>query len=237
MITVATFNAHHGRPPRGLASNRLLESAVAGLRADVVGMQEVERRVVRSCFRHQPAAIARAAGMNYVYAPARRFAVTGDDGIALLVRGEIVRCATAPLPQANRNERRTSIVARVRVAGQEMTVATTHLHNGAPLVAQRQLDAVVEMLDAEPGPHILIGDLNIDARRVAAHLSSGFVLAGGNPTFPANDPTQRIDHIAVRGLDIESVAVQRLAVSDHCALLARLGVVDSTSLTDIAQRC
>jgi len=223
MITVATFNAHHGRPPRGLTSNGLLESAVAGLQADVVGLQEVERHVVRSWFRHQPAAIARAAGMNYVYAPARRFAVTGDDGIALLVRGEILRSSSVMLPHANRNERRTAIVARVRVANREMTVATTHLHNGAPLVAQRQLDAVVEMLDAEPGPHLLLGDLNIGSRRVAPHLSPGLVLAGGDPTFPASKPTQRIDHVAARAMSIDSVTVQRLAVSDHCALTAGLG--------------
>src|SRR3954468_4762235 len=104
MITVATFNAHHGRPPRGLTSNGLLESAVAGLEADVVGLQEVERHVVRSWFRNQPAAIARAAGMRHVYAPARRFAVTGDDGVALLVRGEIVTSVSTLLPHANRNE-------------------------------------------------------------------------------------------------------------------------------------
>ena len=62
MITVATFNARHGRPPKGLADNRLLQSAVAGLEADVVGLQEVERHVVRSWFRHEPAAIARRGG-------------------------------------------------------------------------------------------------------------------------------------------------------------------------------
>ena len=79
MITVATFNARHGRPSRGLANNRLLETSVAALRADLVGLQEVERHVIRSRFRNQPAAIARAARMRSVYAPARRFAVTGDD--------------------------------------------------------------------------------------------------------------------------------------------------------------
>jgi endonuclease/exonuclease/phosphatase family metal-dependent hydrolase len=222
MITIATFNAHHGRPPKGLADNRLLEAEVAGLQADVVGVQEVERHVVRSRFRHQPAAIARAAGMRYVYAPARRFALTGDDGIALLVRGEILSSASTVLPRANRSQRRTVIVARVRVAEQAMTVATTHLHSGAHLVAERQLDAVVEMLDAEPEPHVLLGDLNLDSRRVAPHLGPGLVLAGGGPTFPASNPTRRIDHVAVRGLNIDSVSVQRLAVSDHCALIAVL---------------
>src|SRR6185436_1781641 len=114
-----------------------------------VGLQEVERHVMRSCFRDQPRAIAHAAGMQYVYAPARRVSVTGDDGIALLVRGEIVRSASITLPREPRHQRRVAIVARVRVAEKEFTVATTHLQNAAPPAAQRQLETAVEALDAE----------------------------------------------------------------------------------------
>jgi endonuclease/exonuclease/phosphatase family metal-dependent hydrolase len=222
MLTVVSFNARHGRPAKGYASNRLLEAAVAGMKADVAGLQEVERRVVRSWFRHQPAAIARAAGMRYLYAPARRFALIGDDGIALLVRGEIMCSRSIELPRVDREQRRVAIVARVRVNGQEMTVATTHLHSGAYRIAQRQLDAVVEALDAEPEPHLLFGDLNLDAHRVTPHLGAGLVLAEGGPTFPADVPARRIDHVAVRGMRIESASVQRLTVSDHRALITTL---------------
>ena len=221
-ITFATFNAHHGLPPKGRADNRLLTAAATGLHADVLGLQEVERHVMRSCFRDQPRAIAHAAGMQYLYAPARRVSVTGDDGIALLVRGEILRSASIMLPREPRHQRRFAIVARVRVAEREFTVATTHLQNSAPLAAQRQLEAVVEKLDAEAGPHVLLGDLNLDSRRVASHLSQGLVLAGGDPTFPAHSPARRIDHVAVRGMNIDAVSVTRLAVSDHCALTAAL---------------
>jgi endonuclease/exonuclease/phosphatase family metal-dependent hydrolase len=108
----------------------------------------------------------------------------------------------------------------VRVAETEFTVATTHLQNGAPSAAQRQLEAVVAALDAEAGPHVLLGDLNLDCLRAAPHLSPGLVLGGGGPTFPSHNPARRIDHIAVRGMNIDSVSVQRLAVSDHCALTA-----------------
>jgi endonuclease/exonuclease/phosphatase family metal-dependent hydrolase len=187
-----------------------------------VGLQEIERRVVRSWFRHQTAAIARAALMRYAYAPARRLALTGDDGVALLVRGAIIHSDSIMLPHATRDERRTAIVARVRVGGTELTVATTHLQNGAPLVAQRQLEALLERLSTEPEPHIVLGDLNLDPLRVTACLGADFVLAGGEPTFPVEAPTHRLDHIAARGVNIESVSVLRLAVSDHRALTARL---------------
>jgi len=48
------------------------------------------------------------------------------------------------------------------------------------------------------------------------------VLAGGDPTFPAHSPARRIDHVAVRGMNIDAVSVTRLAVSDHCALTVAL---------------
>ena len=54
-MRVATFNAHHGRPWRGFASNRWLARAIARLDVDVLGVQELERKVVRSGFADQPA--------------------------------------------------------------------------------------------------------------------------------------------------------------------------------------
>jgi endonuclease/exonuclease/phosphatase family metal-dependent hydrolase len=222
MITVATFNARHGRPPTGLANNRLLAASVAGLHADVVALQEVDRHVIRSWFRNQPAAIARAAGMHWEYAPARRLDLIGDDGIALLVRGEIVHARSTLLPRADRSQARTSIIARVRIAGTELTVATTHLHGGAHAFAERQLDALLEMVDAEAEPHVLLGDLNLETDRVRRHVGKRLALAAGEPTFPADHPTRRIDHVAVRGLDFASASVRRLAVSDHRALVAVL---------------
>jgi endonuclease/exonuclease/phosphatase family metal-dependent hydrolase len=219
VVTVATFNTRHGRPERGFTNNRLLVEAAAGL-GDVVALQEVERHVVRSWFRDQPRAIALAAGMAFAYAPARRLAVVGDDGVALLVRGRILSSSSFLLPHSRRSERRAAIVARLSVSGRELTVAVTHLQNRAPLVAAAQLRAVVTALDEQPGPHLLLGDLNLPPEQVVPHLTSGLALAGGDPTYPAQRPRRRIDHVAGRGLHIDSVSVRRLAVSDHRALVA-----------------
>jgi endonuclease/exonuclease/phosphatase (EEP) superfamily protein YafD len=51
---------------------------------------------------------------------------------------------------------------------------------------------------------------------------AGFTLTGGGPTEPAPDPVQRIDHIAVRGLKVEHVAIGEAPVSDHRPLMAEL---------------
>lgn len=58
------------------------------------------------------------------------------------------------------------------------------------------------------------------------------LVGGWLPRLPANEGDRRplgdlgkalrIDHVAVRGMTIDSVSAQRLAVSDHCALIAAL---------------
>nr|BFF19655.1 hypothetical protein GCM10025730_31760 [Promicromonospora thailandica] len=47
-LRVATFNIQHGLGPDGRVDNHRLADAVAGLDADVVALQEVDRRQSRS---------------------------------------------------------------------------------------------------------------------------------------------------------------------------------------------
>src|SRR5438105_99935 len=97
-MRVATFNVRHGRPNKGFASNRRLAAACAGLDSDIIGLQELECRVVRSWFANQLAAIASATGSSGVYAPARRLGLTGTGGIGLCVRGAVLRSEILSLP-------------------------------------------------------------------------------------------------------------------------------------------
>jgi endonuclease/exonuclease/phosphatase family metal-dependent hydrolase len=217
-VRVATWNVRHGRPRRGFVSNRRLEAAVRAIDVDVLAVQEVERRVIRSWYADQPALIARAAGATaHVYAPARRLAVIGSDGVALCGRGELARHEVLELPY-DAGQRRVALLADL--AG--VTVVTTHLQNEAS-EAHRQLEWLLARLEQQDGPCILMGDLNLRPSDIEGMVSSaGFTLAGGGPTEPAHDPVQQIDHIAVRGLTVEHVAVGDARVSDHRPLIADL---------------
>lgn len=216
-MKVATWNVRHGRPRRGFASNRRLAAAVTALDADVIAVQEVDRRVIRSWFADQPALVARAAGStSSTYAPARGLAVTGSDGIAMAVRGDAT-FQTLDLPHRS-GQRRVALLARVGAT----TVVTTHLQNQAD-EARMQLDWLLQELAAITGPRVLMGDLNLRPEDVTAPLATaGYTLAGGGPTNPAHEPFQQLDHIAVAGLTVESVVVGPAPVSDHLPLLAVL---------------
>ena len=216
-MKIATWNVRHGRPRHGFTSNRRLAAAVAELDVDVLAVQEVERRVIRSWFADQPALIARAAGAEASdYAPARRLAITGDDGVALSLR---VGATFRPLHLPHRwGQPRVALVAEAS----KVTVVTTHLQNHAD-EARYQLDWLLEELAPLPRPCVLLGDLNLRPEDVEAPLQrAGFELAGGGPTEPAHDPRQRIDHVAAAGLTISSVTIGDAPVSDHRPLIVEL---------------
>jgi endonuclease/exonuclease/phosphatase family metal-dependent hydrolase len=223
-VKVATWNVRHGRPRRGFTSNRRLARADADLDVDVLAVQEVERRVVRSWFADQPAVVAHAAhARQYRFAPARRWLLlTGEDGVALCVRGELDCRRIVDLPRDNGAQRRVAIIAGVTVGDEQATAVATHLHNDAP-IAKRQLDALVDAVQDEPRPRLLLGDLNLRADDIAGSLvAAGFVLVEAAYTAPAWAPVQRIDHIAVDGLVAEQSSVPAVAVSDHRPVVVEL---------------
>jgi endonuclease/exonuclease/phosphatase family metal-dependent hydrolase len=216
-VRVVTWNIRHGRPQRGYTSNRKLAEAVAELRADVLAVQEVDRRVIRSWFADQPALIASAAGaFASDYAPARRLAITGDDGVALCVRGHAT-FRRLRLPH-RWGQSRVALVGTTSDA----TFVTTHLQNQSD-EARTQLDWLLEELASLPRPCVLLGDLNLRPEDITDRLAAaGFTVAGGGPTEPAWAPHQRIDHVAVDGLEIADVVLADAPVSDHRPLLVEL---------------
>jgi endonuclease/exonuclease/phosphatase family metal-dependent hydrolase len=216
-VRVATWNVRHGRPRHGFASNRRLAGAVADLDVDVLAVQEVDRRVIRSWFADQPALIAQAANADqHRFAPARdHVLLTGEDGVALCVRGELDVRRVLELPRDEESQRRVAIVAGVSVGDEQATVIATHLHNEAR-AANRQLDALVDAIAQEPRPRLLLGDLNLRPEDIASALGrAGFTLVDAEPTEPARAPVQRIDHIAIDGFIAEPSFVPAVAVSDH----------------------
>ena len=70
-MRLATYNIRHGAPAGRLAASRSMARSVADLRADVVALQEVDRRVVRSFLVDQAGLAARRSGMVARFAAAR----------------------------------------------------------------------------------------------------------------------------------------------------------------------
>lgn len=205
-IRLVTFNVQHGRRLDGEIDTDLLAATCASFDADVLALQEVDNGTTRSGGVDQAAAVADACGMAFVFGPAiPRY------GNALLVRGDLTDVEILDLPFSPEREPRCAIVARC--AG--VSVAATHL--GLHGDAGSQLPVVLAALCDRPGPHALLGDLNLDRAEVRVEPLE---LVDAAPTFPSMAPSRRIDHVATSGLTVSRVAVlPRPPVSDHRPLL------------------
>lgn len=229
-MRIATFNCRHGArdgsgPRSQFADTSGLVRAAVSLGADVLALEEIDRRVVRSWCRDQPALLGAATGAaTVVFARARRVLVTGHDGVALLVRGTVVSTRTLRLPGVGAP--RVAAIARVRIGEDELTVVATHLQNrmrNGPAEAPAQLDALLTELGRWPEPWVLAGDLNLRPDVVVPTLAAaGLTPLRAGPTYPAGAPRIEIDWLAVRSLEATEVRTVRLPVGDHRALVAEI---------------
>lgn len=228
-MRVATFNVLHGCRPDGAVDHQALARACAGLDADVLGLQELDLRVPRSGFVNQAARVARACGpdTDRWFSRACRVKAVGVQGNALVVRGSMSAVERVALPRPSRDGPRSGLVADVRLSRPgtptaALAVAVAHL-SVVDVEARWQLHVVVDRLALRPPPRLLLADANLAPDVVEPIVSdAGLVLAGGPPTFPADHPRARIDHVAATGLEIGPVEVVRTPVSDHRALVVEL---------------
>ena len=219
-VRVATYNIRHGAPAGRRADLRGTEAVIVSLDADVVALQEVDRRVIRSYFADQAERLGRAAGHSAHFAPARRLALVGRYGNALLVRGSVLRLDHLRLRSVG--EPRVALFASVEGA----TVVSTHLQNrrrGRAVEAPSQLDQILEELHAWPRPWVLMGDLNLRPEVVLPRLEdAGMQAVQSAPTYPSDAPRICIDWIAVAGMGVRSVEVPDVRASDHRPVVADL---------------
>lgn len=221
-LRVATFNVKHGDNGRGRVDLRRLGAACAGLSADVLAVQEVDRFARRTFFRDEMRVIARATGLEAVFGEAarRRWRSYGN---VLLARGPIRDAEVIKLPRPSDGEQRVAIVARVAVNGFDLAVGATHLSfrkgEGAP-----QLAVLLDALAERDGPRVVLGDLNLGPDVVEPALrDGGYEVARTGPTFPAGAPRTRIDFVAVSGLSVLSASTPAPGMSDHLPVVVDVG--------------
>ena len=253
-MRIATFNVLHGRSPTdGAVDLERFATAVAGLDADVLGLQEVDRDQPRSHGADLAAVAASASDarhFRFVAAlsgtPGGRWtAADGGEpagspayGIALISRHpvlswQVVRLPAPPvrIPMRVPGSRRPVLVRdepRVAVAalvdGPFGPVTVCTTHlSFVPGWNRRQLRTVMNVVGAAAGPLVLTGDLNMGPGPAAR--VSGLRSIAVDATFPAQRPRRQIDHVLARGrvAAVGPAEAVQLPLSDHRALVVRCG--------------
>ncbi len=235
---MATFNLLHGRSPTdGRVDVDRLAEAVRTIDADVLALQEVDHAQPRSGYADLAAVAAEAMGAAaYRFVPAlvgTPGGTSGDAatqeqvpapsyGIALLSRHPVSAWREVRLPRVRwgDDEPRVAVVAEVETPERRVAVAATHL-TFVRWWSGRQLVALVRELGTHEHPALLVGDLNMGARR--ARRLTGFHALAEHPTFPADRPRRQLDHVlGNRPWPVSASAAVPLPLSDHRALVVDL---------------
>jgi endonuclease/exonuclease/phosphatase family metal-dependent hydrolase len=228
------------------AGNGNLDGIAAAIRAaapDIVALQEVDVHWSdRSDFVDEASALAGRLEMQARFAPIYRLSPSSDTlpprefGVALLSRFPIVSWANDSLMRLSTQEPNPAprrmpglLEAVLNVHGTLVRVLNTHLdYRSDPHVRSEQALEMVQVLDDLAMPTIVFGDMNAkpnapELQPLLHRLHDSWNAATDSGfTYPAEQPTERIDYILVDNIRVLSTRVVATLASDHRPVVADL---------------
>jgi endonuclease/exonuclease/phosphatase family metal-dependent hydrolase len=224
-VRVTTWNIQHAkRGDTGVVDPDALAADAAALGADVLSLQEVDRRTARVGGVDLLDVVAEATGL----VPVDGAVVDlqgGTYGNALLVRDDLIdarsyRVGPRPLPRPwwppwDRPEPRGVVIAYL--AAVDVLVVGCHL-GLRPKERRRQFHELLRPHAAGAIPVVVAGDLNTRPPELGPYVARyGFTAVDVPAAFPAHEPRIVIDHVLVRGIAMARPCppADRPVVSDH----------------------
>lgn len=235
MFTAVSYNIHQCVGMDGRRDPHRVAQVIRELKADVVGLQEVDFKRVGSSGSNQLDYLARATGLNAVGGPTICRAAA-EFGNALLTRHEIghVRFHDISVP---RRQPRGVIDAEIISAANTIRVLVTHFGLGIR-ERRRQMHSVLKILKEHSADFtFLIGDINEwrPLSFVIRSLDARFGKTKAPRTFPANYPVFSLDRIwaappaGLLEVKVPRQGLSRLA-SDHLPIWASFDLSKSRFL-------
>jgi endonuclease/exonuclease/phosphatase family metal-dependent hydrolase len=247
-FSVATYNVHKCVGKDGVRNPERVAKVIQELKADLVGLQEVDSRSDGVEESAQMAYLAQAIGFNAVAGPTIRRA-DGEYGNVLLTNWPVLESRLQDISFPKR-EPRGALDVLLEIHGELIRVVVTHLG-----LTQAERWHQAKCLEALLCPEredvlILLGDMNnwFPKSRSLRLLHRCLGRAPGRATFPSRRPFLSLDRIWVRPQEaLLSVYAHKSALarvaSDHLPLKGIIGyeeagrseVVRKNQMTD--DRC
>jgi endonuclease/exonuclease/phosphatase family metal-dependent hydrolase len=238
-LRVMTYNIFAGNDLDRHSNLVRVAALIDSLRADVVFLQEVDRRTARSGGVDQAGVLAERTGMQAVFGRAMEFD-GGEYGIAVLSRRPIRSSRVVPLEVARPSELtarpyepRALLHVVIDTRAGQLHLLNTHLdHQGDPVFRHPQvLQLLAYAADSVPrgAATVLGGDLNAvpeatEVRALGVAFDDAWTRcgSGAGPTFRADRPVRRIDYILLAGTRCVAARIIDTLLSDHRPLVVDL---------------
>lgn len=226
-MLVASYNVHKCRGADGKFRPDRVAAVISEIGADLIALQEVDRRFGRRTGLLDAHQLERRTGL--------RLLVQSDladghgwHGNALLVRGEprLYQRRRLHLPGL---EPRGAVVAEIDLGGGPLRIIAAHLGLLGGCRVRQATTILATLAEAPPMPTVLLGDLNEwrDRGSALGVLEPLFGRAPRRPSYPARFPLLSLDRILgwptglVDDVEVHDTPLARQA-SDHLPLTARL---------------
>jgi endonuclease/exonuclease/phosphatase family metal-dependent hydrolase len=231
LLTAASYNIHQCVGTDGRRDPERVATVIADIKADLIGLQEVDFNPRGEKKSHQLDFLAEATGMNAIAGRTIR-RVDAEFGNALLTRWEIRRARFHDV-SVPRRQPRGVIDADIIAHGRLVRVVVTHL-GLAVNERRRQAEALLKILSEAEESYdltVLLGDINEWRPRGFATYSLDATLGKmySPRTFPSFFPVFSLDRIwvmpmgALQEIKIPNNGLARIA-SDHLPLVATVNM-------------
>lgn len=236
-MRVMTYNIHAGKDAQQVDNLKRVAAIIDSADADIVLLQEVDRRTQRAGGADHFAELRTLTGMFGVFGKSLDYQ-GGEYGIAVLSRWQVDSVLALPLkvePPQERSggsyESRIALHVVVHTDRGPVHIINTHLDPGAIATYRKQelIGILAHLQRAVPaGQTVLLGgDLNArpttdDIVAVSFALTDAFTQCGTGTgeTFPAHAPDRRIDYLFYRKARCSSARVVNTQASDHRPFMA-----------------
>ena len=226
-LKLMSYNIKNANGMDNVCNFQRIANVINNTSPDVVAIQEVDSMTNRSGQKYVLGEIAERTQMHGYFAPAIDYD-GGKYGIGLLTKQVPLRLQSLPLP--GREEARTLILAEFT----DYIYCCTHM-SLTEEDRMKSLELVKAFTSSSTKPLFLAGDMNAEPESgFIKELQKDFQILS-NPkqhTFPAPDPKETIDYIAMLKQNAKGFAVISAKVinepmaSDHRPILVELRTVE-----------
>ncbi len=204
-LRVMTFNIHTGVGVDKKLDLQRIADVIIQERADLVGLQEVDRGVRRTEGLDEIAELAKLTRMDYAFGHNLDYQ-EGQYGVAILSKFLIQKIDHRKYENRREAERRGMLRVEVDLGGRTIDFATTHLDYQRDDGRLFETEQLLKFLADVKNPLIVVGDFNDEPDGLAYKLMLtkfvdswiGSRTKADGYTYSADKPAKRIDYIFYR---------------------------------------